>query len=69
MQTLTAVRRRGWSGRIGSLPLSLFFFLFSFFVSFAKPTGRTVRRIWTNEVLKRVVPHKEVPFENLNDVP
>jgi len=30
MQTLTSVRRRGWSGRIASLPLSFFlFFLFS----------------------------------------
>ena len=31
MQTLTSIRRRGWSGRIASLPLSFlsFFFLFS----------------------------------------
>jgi len=59
MQTLTTVRRRGWSGRIASLPLS-FFFLFLFF--FAKATGHTVRQIWINEGSKRVVPLKEVPF-------
>ena len=64
MQTLTSVRRRGWSGRIASLSLSFF----SFFVFFAKATGRTVRQIWTNEGSKRVVSHKEVPFEGLNDV-
>ena len=69
MQTLTSVRRRGWSGQIASLPLS--FFLFSFFLFFGslgKATGRTVRPIWTNESSKRVVPLKEVPFGGLNDV-
>ena len=68
MQTLTSIRRRGWSGRIASLPLSgvSFFFFFGFF---AKATGRTVRQIWTNEVPKRVVPLKEVPLGGLNDVP
>jgi len=68
MQTLTSVRRRGWSGQIASLPLSFF----SFFLSFGflgKATGRTVRPIWTNESSKRVVPLKEVPFGGLNDVP
>ena len=64
MQTLTLIRRRGWSGRIASLPLS-FFFVFLF----AKATGRTVQQIWTNEGSKRVVPLKEVPFGGLNDVP
>jgi len=64
MQTLTSVRRRGWSGKIASLPLSFFFF----FGFFAKATGRTVRPIWTNEGSKRVVPLKEVPFGGLNDV-
>ena len=68
MQTLTSVRRRGWFGRIASLPLSFFSFLFLFFVFFAKATGRTVRQIWTNEGSKRVVPLKEVPFGGLNDV-
>jgi len=63
MQTLTSVRRRGWSGRIASLPLSFFLFVF-----FAKATGLTVRQIWTNEGSKRVVPLKEVPFGGLNDV-
>jgi len=43
-------------------------FFFLFFVFFAKATGRTVRQIWTNEGSKRVVSHKEVPFEGLNDV-
>ena len=63
MQTLTTVRRRGWSGQIASLPLS------SFFLGFlGKATGRTVRPIWTNESSKRVVPLKEVPFGGLNDV-
>ena len=66
MQTLTSVRRRGWSGQIASLPL--FFFLY-FFGFFAKATGRTVRSIWTNEGSKRVVPLKEVPFGGLSDVP
>jgi len=28
MQTLTSIRRRGWSGRIASLPLSFFFLPF-----------------------------------------
>ena len=65
MQTLTSIRRRGWSGRIASLPLS--FFLFFWYLG--KATGRTVRQIWTNESSKRVVPHKEVPFGGLNDVP
>ena len=68
MQTLTSVRRRGWSGQIASLPLSFFsFFLFLGFLE--KATGRTVRPIWTNEGSKRVVPLKEVPFGNLNNVP
>ena len=57
MQTLTLIRRLGWSGGIASVPLSFFLFFY-----FAKATGRTVRRIWTNEGSKRVVPRKEVPF-------
>jgi len=68
MQTLTSIRRRGWSGRIASLPLSggvFFSFVFGFL---GKATGRTVRPIWTNEGSKRVVPLKEVPFGGLNDV-
>ena len=65
MQTLTTVRRRGWSGRIASLPLSFF----SFFVFFANATGDTVRQIWINEGSKRVVPLKEVPFGGLKYVP
>jgi len=64
MQTLTSIRRRGWSGRIAILPLS-----FPFFVFFAKATGRTVRQISTSEGSKRVVQRKEVPFGGLNDVP
>ena len=59
MQTLTSIRRRAWSERIASLPLSFFL---SFFVFFAKATGRNV-------VSKCVVPCKEVPFGGLNDVP
>ena len=66
MQTLTSIRRRGWSGRIASLPLSFFSFFWEGF--FAKATGRTVRPIWTNEGSKRVVPLKEVPFGGLKDV-
>jgi len=66
MQTLTSVRRRGWSGQIASLPLSFFL---SFFGFLGNVTGRTVHPIWTNEGLKRVVPLKEVPFGGLNDVP
>ena len=46
------------------MPLSFF----SFFGSFAKATGRTVRPIWTNEGSKCVVPLKEVPFGDLKDV-
>ena len=61
MQTFTSVRRRAWSGRIASLPLS-------FFVFFANVTGRTFRQIWTNDGSKRVVPLKEVPFGGLKDV-
>ena len=64
MQTLTSVRRRGWSGQIASLPLSFIFF----FGFLGKATGRTVRPIWTNESSKWVVPLKEVPFVGLNDV-
>ena len=67
MQTLTSVRRRGWSGQIASLPLS-FFLSFFFWGFLGKATGRTVRPIWTNESSKRVVPLKEVPFGGLNDV-
>ena len=66
MQTLTSVRRRGWSGQIASLQLSFFL---SFFGFLGKATGRTVRPIWTNESSKRVVPLKEVPFGGLKDVP
>jgi len=66
MQTLTSVRRRGWSGQIASLPLSFFLSFFGFLI---KATGRTVRPIWTNEGSKRVVPLKKVPFGGLNDVP
>jgi len=68
MQTFTSIRRRGWSGRIASLPLSGVSFFSSFFGFFTKATGRTVRQIWTNEGSKRVVPLKEVPFGGLNDV-
>jgi len=64
MQTLTSIRRRGWSGRIASLLLSFF----PFFSFLGKATGRTVHSIWTNEGSKRVVPLKEVPFGGLNDV-
>ena len=66
MQTLTSIRRRGWSGQIASLPL----FFLSFFGFFAEATSRTatVCPIWTNESSKRVVPLKEVPFGGLNDV-
>jgi len=46
MQTLTSLRRRGWSGRIASLPLSFFS---SFFHFLGKATGRTVRPICRNE--------------------
>ena len=69
MQTLTSVRRRGWSGRIASLPL---FFFLVFFILFSLPrpqVEQTVRQIWTNEGSRRVVPLKEVPFVGLNDVP
>jgi len=45
------------------------FFFLSFFVFFAKATGRTVRPIWTNEGSTRVIPRKEVPFQSLNYVP
>jgi len=49
---------------------ALFFHFFPIFlVFFTKATGRIVRQIWTNEGSKRVVPRKEVPFEDLNDVP
>ena len=65
MHTLSSIRRRGWSGRIASLPLSFL----SFFGFLGKATGRTVRRIWTNEGSKRIVPLKEVPFGGPNDVP
>ena len=65
MQTLTSVRRRGWSGQIASLPLSFFLSSFGFL---GKAIGRTVRPIWTNESSKRVVPLKEVPFGGLNNV-
>jgi len=67
MQTLTSIRRRGWSGRIASLPLSGVS-LFRFFGFFAKATGRTVHQIWTNDGSKRVVPLKKVAFGGLNDV-
>ena len=67
MQTLTSVRRRGWSGQIASLPLSFLLGLY-FFGFLGKATDRTVRPIWTNESSKRVVPLKEVPFGGLNDV-
>ena len=64
MQTLTSIRRRGWSGRIASLPLHSFFFCF-----LCQGHRSNVRQIWTNEGSKRVVPLKEMPFVGLNDVP
>ena len=67
MQTLTSIRRRGWSGRIASLPLSGGVF-FSFFCFLGKAISRTVRPIWTNEGSKRIVPLKQVPFAGLNDM-
>ena len=68
MQTLISLRRRGWSGRIASLPLSFFLF-FLFLFSLPRPQVAHVRPIWTNEGSKRVVPLKEVSFGGLNDVP
>ena len=68
MQTLTSIRRRGWSGRIASLSLSAGVF-FSFCGFFAKATGRIVRQIWTNESSKRIVPRTKVTLGGLNDVP
>ena len=65
MQTLTSIRRRGWSRQIASLPLSFFLF---FGGSLGKATGRTVDPIWTSESLNRVVSLKEVPFGSLNNV-
>jgi len=69
MQTLTTVGRRGWSGRIASLPLSFFFLSFFCFLCQACITGRTVSQIWINKGSKRVVPLKEVPFGGLKNVP
>ena len=69
MQTLTSVRRRGWSGQIASLLQSFFLSFFLVPLPRPQPTGRTVRPIWTNEGSKRVVPLKKVPFGGLNDVP
>ena len=37
MQTLTSMRRRGWYGRIASLPLSFSFVFFVFFASLPRP--------------------------------
>jgi len=51
---------------MSSFPLSFFFL---FFVFFANVTCRIVRRIWTNESSKRVVPRNEVSFGGLNDLP
>ena len=50
MQTLISLRRRGWSARIASLPLSFFFF---FFFLFSLPRPQVARPIWTNEGSKR----------------
>ena len=63
MQTLTSIRQHGWSGRIASLTLSFFPFLF-----LRQVLCRTVCRIWNNEGSKRVVPRKGVPFVGLNKV-
>jgi len=46
----------------GQFAIVFFLSFLSFFVFFAKPTGRTVSQIWTNEGSKRVIPRKEVPF-------
>ena len=69
MQSLILIRRRGWSGRIASLPLfrvSFFFpsFLpsFLFFVFFGSPTTRTGGRIVTILRLVNVFCAKDVPF-------
>jgi len=66
MQTLTSIQRRGHWVVWANSQFAIVFL--SFFVFFAKVTGRTVRPIWTNEGSKRVVLRKEVPFGGLNDV-
>ena len=43
MQTLTSIRRFGWSGRIASLPLSFFLFFFLFLFSLPRPQVKTRR--------------------------
>jgi len=63
MQTLTSVRRRGWSGQIASLPLSFF----SFWVLRKGHRSHCASDL-DNESSKRVVPLKEVPFGGLNDM-
>ena len=66
MQTLTSVRRRGWSGQIASLPLSFFL---SFFWFLCQGHRSHCASEGSNEGSKRVVPLKEVPFGGLNYVP
>jgi len=65
--------RRGkaiWNANGGFVSVLLMHLFFFFFCFFAKPTGRTVRQILTNEGSNRVVPLKEVevPFGGPNDV-
>jgi len=47
---------------------SVFFPFLFFFIFFAKPTGHTVRQIWTNDGSKCVVPRKDLPFGGMNYV-
>ena len=65
MQSLILIRRRGWSGRIASLPLfrvSFFLPSFLFFVLFGSPTSRAGGRIVTILRLVNVFCAKDMPF-------
>jgi len=65
MQILTSLRRRWWSGRIASLPLSFFAF-FSFFL-FPLPRPQVALCIRSGPMRTPFL-RKEVPFGDLNDV-
>jgi len=58
MQTLTSIRRRGWSGQIASLPLSFFLFLFSL----PRPQVALCVRSGLRRAQKRVVPQYASKF-------
>ena len=69
MQTLTSIRRCGWSGRIVSLPLLSGGVFFPFLFSLPRPQVALYVRSGPMRAQNASFRHKKVPFGGLQDVP